>query len=247
MSVNTDSILEILDDGVRNFEFPMLDNGYYYLAGTRLSLYRSASDWAMAFETFGFSPRAGRPDINVTTFGSNLTQRKSEADFVSAQAYQQYIQSYPYNVQSFYHPIDDDMWIDPENGEALDVNATKLVLRGKDVLLPSRNDYLTAGVILEDPSLPRVFEMCRALAFSQREKILATKAEREAQLPHGAEPLLILDEWHHPDVVDPSALPSKSATFQQLAAVLASGDVSIYRPIDLPNTHWSNWPDGGTL
>ena len=52
-------ILEVLDAACDSFAFPMLDNGYVYLAATRLSLFRSAADWAMVIEVFGFSPRAG--------------------------------------------------------------------------------------------------------------------------------------------------------------------------------------------
>lgn len=55
-----DEILEPLDA----YAFPMLDNGYVYLAATRLSLFRSSTDWAVAVEVFGYSPRAGvlQPD-----------------------------------------------------------------------------------------------------------------------------------------------------------------------------------------
>jgi hypothetical protein len=53
----------------------MLDNGYVYLAATRLSLYRSATDWAIVIEVFGFSPRAGLPDTHIYTFASRLHDR----------------------------------------------------------------------------------------------------------------------------------------------------------------------------
>jgi hypothetical protein len=59
--------------------------------------------------------------------------------------------------------------------------------------------------------------------------------------------ILQLEEWHHPNVVDEKELPSVSETFQQLAQVLASGDVRAYRPKQAPNTHWRNWPEGGRL
>jgi hypothetical protein len=55
-----------------------------------------------------------------------------------------------------------------------------------------------------------------------------------------------LDEWNHPDLAN-SELPSQSETFQQLAQVLATGDTSKYWPSKAPNSHWKNWPDGGTL
>lgn len=53
--------------------------------------------------------------------------------------------------------------------------------------------------------------------------------------------------WHHPNVVDPAEVPSGSETFQQLAQVLETGDVGHYHPAQAPNTHWRNWPDGGSL
>jgi len=46
-------ILAILDRCCDRNTFPMLDNGYVYLAATRLSLFRSPDDWAIAIEVFG--------------------------------------------------------------------------------------------------------------------------------------------------------------------------------------------------
>ncbi len=59
--------------------------------------------------------------------------------------------------------------------------------------------------------------------------------------------LMQLEEWHHPDVVDDEHRPRGSETFRQLAEVLVSGDARDYAPTCPSNTHWSNWPDGGTL
>ncbi len=41
--------------------------------------------------------------------------------------------------------------------------------------------------------------------------------------------------------------PGAYETFQQIARVLETGDVSYYNPTLLPNTHWSNWPESGAL
>ena len=56
----------------------------------------------------------------------------------------------------------------------------------------------------------------------------------------------MLDGWHHPDVVADER-PSANETFQQLAAVLSTGDASLYQPVQPFNTHWRHWPEGGTL
>jgi hypothetical protein len=59
--------------------------------------------------------------------------------------------------------------------------------------------------------------------------------------------LLQLDEWHHPNVADSTQKPSGAEAFQQLARVLATGNVTLYRPTLASNTHWRNWPEGGSL
>jgi len=244
--LSRDSILSILDEGARAFVFPMLDNGYVYLAASRLALFRSPDDWAMTFEIFGYSPRGGIPDLNVTTFGSAVRSVKTAANFVSEDAYRAFMANNRHWQQEFFCPIEDEEWIDAENGEDVDPSAKHLRLRGSKVALPSPEDYSRAGIALTDPAHVQVAGLSRALAFARREDVLATNAERRLCLPEDMVQLLLLEDWHHPDVCDPEKLPSGSETFQQLADVLVSQDVTLYRP-GPGNTHWSNWPDGGTL
>ncbi len=65
MSFDPAHILAILDACAESSTFPMLDNGYVYLSATRLSLHRSMANWAIVIEVFGFSPRAGLPDLHI--------------------------------------------------------------------------------------------------------------------------------------------------------------------------------------
>jgi Uri superfamily endonuclease len=41
--------------------------------------------------------------------------------------------------------------------------------------------------------------------------------------------------------------PGSYETWQMIAGVLATGDIAIYKPALAPNSHWSNWPDAGSL
>jgi hypothetical protein len=77
--------------------------------------------------------------------------------------------------------------------------------------------------------------------------VLANDEERTANVFPEMKQVLQLDEWNHPNVVEDSDRPSKNETFKQLAQVLSTGNASWYRPTLPPNTHWSNWPEGGTL
>jgi len=246
MKWQSDEVLAILDACCSQFTFPMLDNGYVYLAASRLSLFRSARDWAMTIEVFGFSPRAGVPDTHIYTFASRLVRARSAADFVSAQAYEAYLANNPNNEYAFVHPIEDGDWMDSENPEVLAQERHTVVVRGTPTDPPDKSEFRAKEVELENPREIQVFEYCRLLAASNRDAILATPEERRNCIPPELDQIMQLEEWNHPDVVN-EELPSSNQTFRQLADVLISGDVSRYSPSAAPNTHWKHWPDGGTL
>lgn len=239
-------ILRVLDDAARAFTFPMLDNGYVYLGATRLSLHRSETDWALVIEVFGFSPRAGLPDVSVWTFASRIHRSKTARDFVTVRAFKNYLTQHEYDEATFFHPIDEGDWQRPDDLEAVEPTATSVVVRGTAMRLPDRNEYTVHGIELADPAIVQVFELCRYLAAVARDEVLATPTERQTNVVPEMTEILALDEWNHPDLVNDER-PSGSETFRLLAKVLATGDVDEYRPTLAPNTHWVNWPDGGTL
>jgi hypothetical protein len=246
MSYDANRILAILDACCHNATFPMLDNGYVYLAASRLSLHRSTTDWALVIEVFGFSPRAGSPDLHVYTFASRLYARNTPAQYISQDAYERYLANNPHNESRFFFPIDDDAWQERENSELVAADATIVPVRGHSILLPSIDAYAHYGIELEESPRVQVFELCRFLAATQREAVLATPSERRVSVLPELREILVLDHWRHPDLLE-DELPSRVRTFQQLSEVLASGDIGRYHADEQPNTHWSNWPEGGRL
>lgn len=237
-------ILGILDSTCDSFIFPMLDNGYVYLAATRLALFRSSSDWAMVIEVFGFSPRAGLPDLAVYTFASQLHERDPASKYASEDAYRNYLRVHPHDEPRYFYPVGDGPWIDGEF--VTDEPEAEVTVRGTTKLLPRRSDFSQFGIELEEPERIHVFELCRYLAAVSREDVLATATEQRVSVLPGMEKLLQLDEWHHPDLVNDER-PSELESFKQLARVLSTGDVGQYKPTMPSNTHWRHWPDGGTL
>ncbi len=194
---------------------------------------------------FGYSPRAGLPDTTIFTFASRPYERDPASKFRTPQDYQNYLAHNPHNDARGVFPIEDGDAFGDCDFVADD--ATEVVLRGRSVRLPDAAEYADAGITLEDGERVRIFELCRYLAARAREDVLATGSERRVSVQPGMEMLLQLDEWHHPDVVDAAARPSASETFGQLARVLETGNRELYRPSLAPNTHWRNWPEGGTL
>jgi len=239
-------ILEVLDQCAESFQFPMLDNGYVYPAAARLTLHRSSLNWAIVIETFGFSPRAMDPDVTIQTFGSRLRHRKAAADFVSGRAHKDYLKANPNNEFHSAFPVDSGNWQDPEFC-ALVANGAKIVsVRGHDIRIPDRDTLARHAIVPEDPPRLLVFELCRYLADIARELVLATPEERRFNVPPETQQILQLEEWTHPDLAE-GEFPSQLETFRQIASVLSTGNVDEYRPTTPPNTHWSNWPDGGLL
>lgn len=243
MPHDPDSILNVLDECSRVFTFPALDNGYVYLAASRLSLHYSPTDWALVAEVFGFSPRSRLPDICVYTFASRLHNRQPP-EMYSAEQRATYLANNPNNEMAFFHPIAGGSWIDKEDPEM--VSASGLIeLRGNLLSPPPLDQYAEQGIRIEG-NQPAIYELCRYLASLYRDSVLATPTERCANLPPDVEELCVLEDWHHPDIAG-SELPSQTETFRQLAYVLSTGNCSLYAPGDAPNTHWRHWPLGGSL
>ncbi len=238
------SVLGVLDSCAQSFSFPMLDNGYIYPASARLSVFGDREDWAIVIETFGYSPRAHVPTLNVETFASRLHNRHGAAAYYpDSGAYETHVRANPHNESMFFTPLEDGPWIDIEHVAA---QATDVTFRGERTRLPALSDYEALGIARQDPRRVAIFELCRALATTRRRDVLGTNEERRTNVPPELPELLVLDDWHHPDLVV-GELPSDTETFRALAAVAAHGDPARYVTSETGNTHWTNWPDGGRL
>ena len=194
----------------------------------------------MVIQLFGYSPRAGDPHLNVYTFASRIHGREREAKDATRAAY---LAGNPNNESQLFLPVSPGAWID---GEQVAPSATEVIIRGQPVPLPSVAEYRSRGIDLQAPPRVAIFEMCRYLADVHRDRILATVEERRANVPPELDQLLVLDDWHHPDLVE-DEYPSQVDSFRQIAAVIETGDAAQYQPPEPSNTHWRHWPKGGLL
>jgi hypothetical protein len=219
-----------LDACAANYcDFPMLDNAYIFPADVRLTLYRDRTRWALALEALGFSPKAGndaeRIILDLHVFGNCLAQPPGLCTTVT-----------PATSTA-------PLFVAPWPGKVL--AGARLSLRGREVYLPTAPEaYHAAGIALRSPPDVWGFEALRVLLPGYRALLLATETERCAHIPPDLPAILQLDEWRHPNLAE-DELPSHTETFQQLAAVLYTGDPARYAPNVPPNTHWRYWPHGG--
>ena len=98
---------------------------------------------------------------------------------------------------------------------------------------------------IDAPKGEELWSTFRRLVPDHRHMLFGDDAEVRRRLPADVPPLLQLEEWNQPDPLE--TLPSQSETYQLIAAVLESLDPARYRPALAPNTHWSNWPESGSL
>lgn len=230
----TKEILAQFDRCAAEFTFPMLDNGYVYLADVRLEAYRDEARWALVIEVVGVHNRAsGHDGINncLHLFGNCLKRPPGTAN------------------EDFLHLTDDGAEGPIFDEYSLDIvrpDARSIGVRGRAVEFTlDTPEFAKYGIDLESAEV-HTHELLRLLIEQDRVPFLATEAELRNRVPPDLPMVLRLDEWHHPDLAA-GEVPSGSETFQMIAEVLVTGDSFRYRPAKPPNTHWKHWPEGGTL
>lgn len=233
--IEAEDILAQLDMCNSEYTFPMLDNGYVYPAGTKLTAYRDDKRWAIVIEAIGFNYRAGGHNGisnclhiygNCLPYGPGTRNE----NFI-------YLTNDANNCNTF----------DDEEVFYLNPDCTTFTLR--DQILPlyhNRQLYKDSGIEIEDAQRINAFEFLRLLDALHHDKLVATENEILERIPTFLPKIIELHNWFHPDVVN-DELPSNNETFIQIAKVLETGNIDYYKPTHEPNTHWKNWPDGGTL
>lgn len=200
-----------------NAEFPDFNNGYYYPVDARLHLMRDSERWAMVVELLGYNPRGGNLIDVVHTFGNCMTG--GEPGFRGDGSFLERVEN-----------------MDEAEGHEETYTGAGFVVRGRRIFVEA-----SAGTPME--------QALRLLVPAHRDLLLGDTAELRRRLPEDLPEIFTLDEWRHPEGLMDNFADEVDVdeTFRILAKVLETGDTARYRPQRPPNTHWSNWPEAGTL
>ncbi|SFW34707.1 DUF7003 family protein [Chitinophaga sancti] len=229
------SIRSQLDKCAEDYTFPMLDNGYTYPVVSRLSVYGDPQSWVILIEVVGyFNRQSGHEGVGNTryVFGNHLSFEPG--------------MKYP-DLFSLTADSEEGPTFTGDLHGTLNPDVHSMLVREKKVNI--RHDpafYESRNVVLEDPPAIMIYEFLRASLPELKDELLSTEEELRNSFNQDLPLLLRLDEWCHPDLVE-EEIPSKNETFRMIAALLETGDVSLYQPTKEPNNHWSNWPGGGSL
>lgn len=216
--ITSDEVLAQLDRAAKGFDFPDPEHGYYYAIDARLHAFRDDRRWALVIELVGYNPRAGNVIDLLHCFGNCLTEGEPG-----------------YGHGDFLARVD--------NMHQLEDRVHSTRLRGGHPSVVVRGQ----GIDVDGTEGEPLWDVFRRLVPEHRDLLLADDDELRHRLPGDLPRILVLEQWWHRDPDRHDQLPSQTETFQQLAAVLATGDLDAYRPTHMPNTHWSFWPESGWL
>ena len=244
MAFSASDVLEHLDTCYQEpYRFFIdLSHGYFLNATAYLHLFADADRWAIVFETAGYGNRSLSAQVDTYCYGNCLVSlpRAGLDD------------QFECNMDTVDLVEQDELARVQTAFESVPLSVDSLTVRNRKLSVPSNAArFEESGFVVEDGHVS-ISDLLRYLAEATPEPFRATEAELRKHLPPDLPRLVTLDEWHHRQYYwsdgyisgDP---PRSYETYPMLAEVLASRDAARYRPTLKPNTHWSNWPEAGSL
>ncbi|MDN3584033.1 DUF7003 family protein [Mucilaginibacter flavus] len=257
--------------------FITLSHPYVYLIDSRLNIFRGENDdWAVAAEVLGYNPRGGYITSEIFYFGNCLINLENYQGNTINSYSNCPIDDKSFNATTDIESLlpDAGFWIvrgekmplstnkqdydkagitldEYEPGQIQIIEAVRLAIidhallfRATDVELYKSIPANLKKILVLDEWYHREFNpvtspfdspnTLRVLDLGQEfiQNMIREDKERTARLNK--------EEWENNS-------PGSYETWQQLAAVIATGDTSIYQPTLAPNSHWKNWPESGAL
>jgi len=227
--VNIQLALKDLDKHAFEFNFPALDNAYVDMAATRLTAFKSETDWIIVFEVLGFSNREGIFVDDIYAFGSSLVKE----GFISSTPVMDPLPEHP-----FVDPYT-EAWI-------ADWANWAIIVRSKLYKFsPSRDEYIAAGIDVPSEGGPgslREEQIMRFFIYKEgASELFMQQAELRDELKISAEMAIFAqtEHWQHPDVVG-GEKPSDNISIKSLLVALDLNSPSEFHK-GRPNTNWKLW------
>jgi hypothetical protein len=239
----TQEILNDLDSNVIYEFFLDLEHGYFFTAGSRINLFADNERWAIVFEKSGYGNRSGRAEIELNYFGNCLINKPG------AGLNNQFISN-----TNFVTLIDTDEFEKvADRFELISKEADSIKVRNIEISI--EHDiaaYKMRGIEFQNYDNPKhqidFPSLVRFLDETNHDLFRATKAELYTFLPIDLPKIMEIDEWYHTPIKEYGGPPpSENETFQIIAEILETKNISKWKPTLKPNNNWRNWPEAGGL
>jgi hypothetical protein len=254
MAFSEDEILEHLDlafYGIPSDYYPKpqpggtwcsffldLEHGYCDTAGSRIHLYTDQTRWAVVFEKNGYWKSATRAEIELDYVGNCIEYpiEKDPEDSICI--------SNSSNIVL----IDSMEFARIENKDGEEMETHELIgkdvkeIKVRDKLIPFDNDYKNyekLGITIRDYNNPKKLigfaDLIRYLHETNPVLISATDDDIRQHIPNDIPKLMTIDEFHFSSIYNDMNPPSKQETFNLIAKVLVTKDVTNWKPTLEPN------------
>ena len=215
----TEDILNCFDKAAANLDFPGFNGINIDMVTARLTGFRNDTDWALTIEEIvsWYGLNGVEPVLMISAFGSRI--------FIN----EPFVTYFPVKYPS--GELEEDDSEIPESIPVM-IREEQFIVNSDEI---ERNPHLSDYID---------FDLMIHLVNKYRQKILATQTELREIVPQELSQIIQLDNWHHPDVYNPSSefyIPSKTKSMQMIAEVLISGKPELYQPCEENNVDWRKW------
>lgn len=258
------------------YNFINLEHPYIFTVDSRLNVFRSGDGrWAIVSEVLGYNPRGSIIALEIRYFGNclvNLTVENGNiynyymAYPIDWDNFNETVEIESLNPDAAYwlvrgqqvplsHNLQDyeDAGIELKEYEPGEISAEEagrlLILKYQDLLRATDDELYKAipadleKILVIDEWYHQSFSQLKLplelpdvqAIYNRSTPEVRTLMERD----HAQKARINAEEWEK--------RPSSYETWQQIAEVIVSGELSKYQPTLKSNSHWSNWPEAGAL
>ncbi|MEO8403406.1 MAG: hypothetical protein ABI480_02385 [Chitinophagaceae bacterium] len=258
------------------FNFISLSHPYVYLIDCRINVFRdSFGKWAIVSEVLGYNPRGESIRLEIRYFGNCLVNLEVEngqtynyynVEPIDWDSFNETIENerlkpdaafwlvrgvqipLSHNKQDY---VDDGIKlreykpdeISAEEVGRLIIQQDRHLFRATDAELNKSIPDGLDKILVIDEWYHKEFSQSKS-AFEKKEMLSRFDLSNEF-IKQMIQQDLELKANHNKELWNDR--PGSYETWQQIAEVIVTGDPSRYKPTVAPNSHWKNWPEGGTM
>lgn len=220
-----DDILHCLDSQSVDRGFPTFSNCNIDMVTARLRGFRNETSWIIMFEQLvNYYPAEGiLPILLIDVLGNCFENKKSR-------------------INESLYPVQIENECEWESKEAEHDNDDLLYL-----MIREQQITVKYKLIEKHSHWNLGFNLLVHLLANHREEMLATEDEIRAIVPSDMQQVILLDNWHHPDVCSWNGrknrhfIPSDAMSMRMIAQVLETENIDFYQPREEANINWRFW------
>ncbi len=235
-----------LPEDIKYNFFLDLEHGYCETAGNRIHLYADSTRWIVVFEKSGYQNRGTSAEIELDYIGNCVdypVDKYPERNYITNA--NNIILIDPTEFERIENKDGEEM----ETFELIGQNIKEIKIRDNGVKFDNdHKNYEKLGIDIRDYDNPKNLigfgDFIRYLHETNPSLISATEEEIRKHIPKDIPKLMTIDEFHFVSPYDKTNPPSQQETYQLIAKILTTKNITNWKPTQKPNNSWKNWESG---